>query len=217
MRLKWFGFAAAAGCLMLIPSSSLADTLQLTSTPGQIVGGVYVYPYDFTVTTGGGSQTNVALMCLDYNLHITQGESWNVNIENIYAAAAAPGALETLDQFEEQAWLYSQMDGSNDTGVQLAVWAVNDSTDAEANAGWGSSNAASLLSEAESDYSSFGSSFYDQFLVYVPTADQGGSEGMPQSFMGPAPTPEPSSLALFGTGLLGAVGVLKRKMRKAQA
>lgn len=214
MRLKWFGFAAAAGCLMLIPSSGLADTLQLTSTPGQVVGGVYVYPYDFTVTTSSGAQTNVPLMCLDYDLHITQGETWHVNIENIYTAAGSDSAL--LAQYEEQAYLYSQLNGTNDTAVQLAVWAVNDLSAAEGNSGWGTTDAATLLADAQSNYSSLGSGFYDQFLVYVPNGDQQGwTDGTPQSFMGPAPTPEPSSLALFGTGLLGAVGVLKRKMRRA--
>jgi hypothetical protein len=210
MRLKWFGLAAAASCLMLIPGSSFADTttLTLTSTPGEVVGGVYVYPYDFTV----GSTTDVALMCLDYGRHITSGETWTVNVESIAAAGAVDG---DTTQYEEDAWLYSQMNGSNDADVQLAVWAIFDPTDAHGNSGW-DSNAAMLASNAITAIGSLPPSFFDSFVVYIPTGDQTGwTDGIPQRFMGPAPTPEPSSLALFGTGLLGAVGILKRKMRQA--
>jgi hypothetical protein len=194
---------------MLIPGSSFADTLQLTSTPGQVVGGVYVYPYDFTVN---GTETNVPLMCLDYSLHITEGETWNVDVESIFAAAQNPAQLAG---YEEDAWLYSQMNGSNDADVQLAVWAVFDPSDAEGNSGW-DANSASLLSEAATAIGTENTSFFDKYEVYVPTSDETGwTDGTPQSFMGPAPTPEPSSLALFGTSLLGAVGILKRKMRQA--
>jgi len=53
--------------------------------------------------------------------------------------------------------------------------------------------------------------FSDVFF-YRPTLNQEGwTNGQPQEFLGA--TPEPSSMTLFGTGMLGFAGMLRRKLR----
>jgi hypothetical protein len=59
-------------------------------------------------------------------------------------------------------------------------------------------------------------SFYDGYQLYVPVAgtEWPAGDGLPQTFIGPAPTPEPSSLVLLGSGLLAAAGALYRRKRR---
>ncbi len=219
MRLKHFALIAASVLASFVARQSTAETLTLLSVGGQNAGGVYVYPYNFSVD---GAAKTTALMCIDLNREVTIGESWNATTQGISNSASDTA-------FREDAWLFSQfgnIDPQTHTAytnaeIQFAAWDVLDASGISANAAYASafdSTSSFLVSQAmaaANNNSLYASGFFNQFAVYAPTSNPAGwTDGTPQRFIGEsaAVTPEPSALLLFGTGLFGAaVLALRRK------
>ena len=174
-----------------------ADTLQLVSGSGQVVAGSEVYPYNFSID---GSQKTAALMCLDFDRHITYGELWNVNI----AKVPLDDSLASI-AYRADAWLYSMLGQYTNPDVQYAVWSIFDPNDISKSAGF-SSTAQMLATQAfkmAQDQSFIASGFFSAYSLFLPTSNQvGWTDGRPQDFIGLAVTPEPNSLVMIATGAL---------------
>ena len=67
MRWKSVVARLSLSLVFLVSQVSFADTLTLTGVGGQNTDGVYVYPYYFTATGASGSETLVAMSCLNFN------------------------------------------------------------------------------------------------------------------------------------------------------
>jgi PEP-CTERM motif len=229
MRASWYALAGAV-CFAAICQVSSAETLTFNNSTGQTENAgsktespqdVYVYPYNFSVN---GSSANTQLMCISFDNHITNGESWDVTVESISQAAAGNSTL--LKDYEEDAWLFSQItSGSTQqqiANIQFAAWSVLDPTVANHTydpyyTGQNAMDINQLLNEAAANSTPGDVGNYSSYVLYVPTS-WNAADGEPQTFVGdppPAATPEPGSLALLGTGLMGLGGVVRRKMRKA--
>jgi hypothetical protein len=209
-----------AVCAMLPLSSqkAYADsvTMTLDTVGGQSSGGDYVYPYNFSVN---GSSALTPLMCLGYYNHISFGESWNATITQIAGNA----------QDEQAAYIFSQATAPSTTSDQIAVaqwsnWALFETQESTADFVSGivptqyQGEVTSML-QAASDYINnpvnSNSSLYSQYRLYVPSSGWSSGDDTPQTFIGDAPTPEPGSFILLGTGMLGFAALWFRKRRIA--
>ena len=183
---------------ILIVASSLsavAGTVQLQfNGNGPYSYTAATYPYYFTVN---GNQ-NVWLMCIGYNEHVTYGEQWQAEVMSVsqYGKHIHNPLLA-----EELAYLFTlaRTDKGADPTINAEAWFLKE----------GNPTPQAGLSLLKG----FHPGSYSDVEVYVPTHNHTGwTDGEPQTFMGSSPVPEPSSLLMMGTGILGLAGVIRRKL-----
>ena len=234
MRIKSALAILSLSLACVVPRFSFADTLTLTGSTGSVVDGVYVYPYVFTITGPGGTNTNVTLSCLNFDREVSFGESWTVSPLSISAIDTSAGRSAMYDgesglSYVEDAWLFNQYNTSVATNseIQYAIWSIMDpgtinaSNSSYNNAGGFDATAQHLAAQAATMAAALPASYFanDVALLPDPTGSRTWTNGQPQIFMvDPMPSsiaPEPSSFILLGTGLAGTFAAARRRLRKA--
>ncbi len=198
--------------IFLATFAAAQTTFTLTGTGGQSVGGYGIYPYYGQLNDG----PIFTVMCDDFTTDVGVPSTWNANLTDLSTGnlsntkfGSGPGALRS---YEEAFWLFGQTStptGSADlAGLQLTIWSLFDTPGDPVLQGLIESNGYAgdvsyWLTLASADAST-NLADYSGDIIISPASGQTGQEQLES-------TPEPGTLILFGSGILGLSNVLRKR------
>ncbi len=184
--------------VLALPALAAPVNLQFTELPtGANYWGVASYPYNISVNGG----PNQWMMCIGYYEHIEGGETWQANVASV---GSLDPATHLLDY--QAAFLFEMAvaDHGADSNINAAAWYLLEGAPSL------TPEAAALVALAQSQSFTMGE-FANVLLYSAIPGTESGNLGTAQDFLGT--TPEPSTLMMFGTGMIGLAGILRRKFR----
>jgi len=188
----------AALLALVSATAALADTVQMqfNQPGGNNANGEYTYPYQFSV-----NGNPMDLMCISLYNNISNGQTWTANVNSV----ASLWGTQDATLYDAAAWLFQQEQANgNDPAINWAAWKVfypgQDVSGVAGADAWYTQAVNNTYTDGE---------FSDVFL-YQPVGFVRGGDS-PQEFLGSAPVPEPGTLLLMGSGVLGFAGVLRSK------
>lgn len=215
--LRTFLMLSVALLLVLVcTNAAFAKSVTMTYEGHQgataIDGSPYIgYPYYFSIN---GSSTYTALMCDSYDNNVSLGQTFTANAMPFLQGIATSmfGPSMKMDYLAAGLIFKSMLAGTLDRAqAQWAIWGLF-SANARNNSFFTSIGGAGIDATYLADAQTAPTGAYNGLILYTPLGAKPGTG--PQEFIGYAPAvPEPTTLTLFGTGLITLAGALRRKIK----
>ena len=184
--------------ILALPAMAGQVNMQFTGLPtGNNYWGVASYPYNISVN-GGPAQW---MMCIGYNEHVEGWETWQANVVSV---GSLDPATHPLDYQAAYLFEMALAEHGSDPNVNAATWYLFEGQPSL------TTEAAVLVALAQSQ--TFAKGEFANVLLYsaIPGTEN-GNLGRAQDFL--TSTPEPGTLMLFGSGMIGLAGIVRRGFR----
>jgi len=202
--------------LLLVPSllalilvgaaaTAHADPVTLVSVGNNTFRGTSAGPYSALLN---GSP--ITMVCLSFDRTVQVGQTWNITVNSLDASGVANALYgaqaNALLKYQRAAWLYDQLTATPNqaSAIQGAIWNIfNSSTpDSVASIRWFSAAMNANLEGYD----------FSRFRILTPTdrSAHGPQENM-------TTVPEPMTMLLLGSGLLGVAAKVRKHRRLTSA
>jgi len=218
MRARSIFFALFVAVMALVlANTAAANSVTMTyeghQGAGPQGGSPYIgYPYYFSIN---GSSTLTPLLCDSFDNNIMRGETWQATVTPFLAGVGLFGPTTSLDYRAAGLIFKSMLAGTlTSNQAQWAIWGLFSSN--ARSQSYFTTIGAGLIDSSYLGLAAYApKSDFSGLFLYTPIAGTQSWGNMPQEFIGYSAVPEPASLTLFGTGLIGLAGAIRRKLAKS--
>jgi len=242
-RVRYVGIFLAFLCVTLCAVAQDTFTITGANPNNYSMDGVYVSPYQGTVTNGSNPVYSGLVICDDFTDEVTVPETWQAEPSTVGAGGATNGLFESSSYsytllgntfsysgaqgYNAVAWLADQLitNGNYNNQIQaaelsFAIWTVFDPGAINYVTGIGALTQSQVENQVVADIkTAFSDGAYTgpTVSVWTPTS-WAGDPSRPQEFL-TVQTPEApilANLAVDLTALLGAIFVMRRRQLRTK-